>query len=216
MNLYELLRGPLLWLAFGVFIGGMLVRVVLFVGTSLKKDRPIYRFFSWKWLWLSIVHWVLPLNETAKKHPIVTLVGFLFHICLLVTPLFLLAHGVLWYESWGISWWSLTEKVADYMTLIVIGCLLFFVVRRIVSPHVRVVTTAADYVLLAVSVAPFVTGYLAYHQYFDYYTVIVLHMIFGELMLVVIPFTKLSHFLMFFVSRAVTGMEFGRRKAPSW
>jgi hypothetical protein len=41
-------------------------------------------------------------------------------------------------------------------------------------------------------------------------------MICGELMLVVIPFTKLSHFLMFFVSRAVTGMEFGRRDAPSW
>jgi nitrate reductase gamma subunit len=216
MNLYELLRGPLLWLAFGVFVGGMVVRVALFVRTSVKKDKPIYRFFSWKWLWLSIVHWVLPLNETAKKHPVVTLAGFLFHISLIVTPLFLLAHGVLWYESWGISWWSLSEKVADYMALVAIGCGLFFVVRRIASPHVRVVTTAADYVLLAVSLAPFITGYLAYHQYFDYYTVMILHMIFGEIMLVVIPFTKLSHFLMFFVSRAVTGMEFGRRDAPSW
>jgi nitrate reductase gamma subunit len=216
MNLYELLRGPLLWLAFGVFIGGMVIRVALFVGTSVKKDKPIYRFFSWKWLGLSIVHWVLPLNETAKKHPVVTLVGFLFHICLIVTPVFLLAHGVLWYESWGISWWSLSEKVADYMALVTIGCGLFFVVRRLASPYVRVVTTAADYVLLAVTLAPFITGYLAYHQYFDYYTVLILHMIFGEIMLVVIPFTKLSHFLMFFISRAVTGMEFGRRDAPSW
>jgi nitrate reductase gamma subunit len=216
MNLYELLRGPLLWLAFGVFIGGMVIRVARFVGTSVKKDKPIYRFFSWKWLGLSIVHWVLPLNETAKKHPVVTLVGFLFHICLIVTPVFLLAHGVLWYESWGISWWSLSEKVADYMALVTIGCGLFFVVRRLASPYVRVVTTAADYVLLAVTLAPFITGYLAYHQYFDYYTVLILHMIFGEIMLVVIPFTKLSHFLMFFISRAVTGMEFGRRDAPSW
>jgi nitrate reductase gamma subunit len=216
MNLYELLRGPLLWLAFGVFLGGMVVRLALFVATSRNKDKPIYRFWSWKWFWLSIVHWIVPLNVTAKKNPVVTIVGFLFHICLLVTPLFLLAHGVLWYESWEISWWSLSEKVADYMTLVAIGCGLFFLVRRLVAPHVRLITTAADYVLLAVTLAPFITGYLAYHQYFDYYTVMILHMIFGELMLVVIPFTKLSHFLMFFVSRAVTGMEFGRRDAPSW
>ena len=67
-----------------------------------------------------------------------------------------------------------------------------------------------------VTLAPFVTGYLAYHQYFDYDTVLILHIFFGELMLVVIPFTKLSHFLMFFFSRGITGMEFGRRSAPSW
>jgi nitrate reductase gamma subunit len=216
MSLYELLRGPLLWLAFGVFTGGMVVRVVLFFNLSTKKDKPVYRFFSWKWLSLSIFHWIGPLNETAKKNPITTAVGFLFHFCLLVTPLFLLAHGVLWYESWEISWWSLPETLADYMTLITIGCGIFLALRRIFLPYVRVVTTTADYALLGVTLAPFVTGYLAYHQYFDYHTVLLLHIFFGELMLVVIPFTKLSHFLMFFFSRAVTGMEFGRRSAPSW
>ena len=92
MSLYELLRGPLLWVAFGVFFGGMVVRVVLFFQLSRQKDKSIYRFFSWKWLWLSIFHWILPLNETAKKNPVVTSVGFVFHICLIVTPLFLLAH----------------------------------------------------------------------------------------------------------------------------
>ena len=40
MSLYELLRGPLLWLAFGVFIGGMVIRVVLFFQLSTKKDKP--------------------------------------------------------------------------------------------------------------------------------------------------------------------------------
>ena len=83
MSLYELLRGPLLWLAFGVFIGGMLVRVILFFTVSTKKDKPIYRFFSWKWLGLSVFHWIVPLNETAKKNPVTTAVGFIFHFCLL-------------------------------------------------------------------------------------------------------------------------------------
>ena len=47
MSLYELLRGPLLWVAFGVFFSGMVVRVVLFFQLSRQKDKPIYRFFSW-------------------------------------------------------------------------------------------------------------------------------------------------------------------------
>ncbi|MEE9527700.1 MAG: nitrate reductase, partial [Syntrophobacteria bacterium] len=87
VTLYELLRGPLLWLAFGVFFGGMVLRVILFYRLSKRKDGVIYRFFSWKWLWLSIFHWIIPLNETAKKNPVVTSVGFVFHICLIVTPL---------------------------------------------------------------------------------------------------------------------------------
>jgi hypothetical protein len=61
MALYELLRGPFLWLAFGMFIGGMVARVILFFPLSTKKDKAIYRFFRWKWFWLSIFHWIVPL-----------------------------------------------------------------------------------------------------------------------------------------------------------
>jgi nitrate reductase gamma subunit len=38
-----------------------------------------------------------------------------------------------------------------------------------------------------------------------------IHMLCGELMLILIPFTKLSHFILFFFSRGATGIEFGRR-----
>jgi len=37
------------------------------------------------------------------------------------------------------------------------------------------------------------------------------HIFFGELMLILIPFTKLSHFILFFFSRGATAVEFGRR-----
>jgi len=205
-----------LWSAFVVCIGGLGVRLLLLVRLSLRNDRPIYHYFSWKWLLLSLVHWLLPLNQTAKKHPVITAAGFVFHGSLIVTPIFLLAHGVLWYESWGVSWWFLPEKTADYLTLVTIGSGLFLFARRLLLAHVRLVSTTADYLVLALSLAPFVTGYLAYHQFFDYDTVLIVHMIAGELFLVAIPFTKLSHAVLFFASRAVTGMEFGRRRAPSW
>ncbi len=40
----------------------------------------------------------------------------------------------------------------------------------------------------------------------------IVHMLSGELMLVLIPLTKLSHFVLFFFSRGATAVEFGRRR----
>ena len=61
--------------------------------------------------------------------------------------------------------------------------------------------------VLLITVAPFVTGFLAYHQWFDYRTVILLHILAGEVMLVTIPFTKLGHMLFLFLYRFLIGSE---------
>jgi hypothetical protein len=38
-----------------------------------------------------------------------------------------------------------------------------------------------------------------------------IHMLTGELMLILIPLTRLSHAILFFFSRGSTAIEFGRR-----
>ena len=82
---------------------------------------------SWKYSFRSILHWVIPFATTNwKNHPVLTIVTFAFHICLFLTPLFLLAHIVLWDEAWHISWWSLPDSLADMMTLVVVGACVFF------------------------------------------------------------------------------------------
>jgi len=72
-------------------------------------------------------------------------------------------------------------------------------------------------VLLGLTVLPFLTGFLAYHQFGPYETMLILHIIFSEILLVLIPFTKLGHMILFFFSRAFIGFEMGgRRGARSW
>jgi nitrate reductase gamma subunit len=103
------------------------------------------------------------------------------------------------------------------MTLIVIAACVFFLVRRLVNPEVKYVTSASDYILLAIVAAPFITGFLAYYQWFDYQTLMVLHIFAGEVMLVAIPFTRLSHMLFAPLTRAYMGSEFGGvRHARDW
>ena len=74
--------------------------------------------------------------------------------------------------------------------------------------QVRAITTFNDYFVLLVTVAPFVTGFIAYHQWFDYSTVLTIHIMTGELMLMAITFTKLGHMVFFFLSRFLIGREY--------
>jgi len=79
------------------------------------------------------------------------------------------------------------------------------------------VTFLSDYVLLAVVMLPFLTGFLAYHQLGPYRPMLILHILAGEIMLVAIPFSRLSHMFFFFFTRVYMGSEFGKvRNARDW
>ncbi|RJP55400.1 MAG: nitrate reductase [Deltaproteobacteria bacterium] len=215
--MYEFVSGPLVWISFIVFIGGSLYRLVS-MHKLAKKEKVIYPYMSLKYGLRSIIHWVIPFASTnMRRRPLMTVATFAFHICLVLTPVFLLSHNVLWRQSWKISWWTLPEGTADVMTVIVILAAFFFLARRLVLPEVRFVTFASDYVLLAIALAPFLTGFLAYHQWLPYKTILILHILSGELMLIAIPFTRLSHMLYFVFTRAYMGSEFGAvRNSKDW
>jgi nitrate reductase gamma subunit len=227
MTFIAFVEGPVVWIAFLTFLIGSALRLILFFTLSRQKDKPIYRFFNLKWMLLSIFRWLLPANVDLKKNPIFSSLGYLFHICLLAVPLFYSAHIILWEESrfkW--KWWTMPDTWADWMTLILLAIAIFFIIRRIILPSVRIITAPSDYLLIIVCALPFLTGYINTHPdgtayqwvtsalpiYGRYSTTI--HIMSGALMLIVVPFTKLSHWVLFFVSRAVTGMEFGRRNYP--
>jgi nitrate reductase gamma subunit len=216
--IYAFVAGPLAWAAFLLFFGGLLMRVVQLLVRVNKTEKFIFTYMSWKYSLRSIFHWIIPFGTVNwRRHPALTVVTFLFHICLLAAPIFLLAHMVLVDEAWWLSWWTLPDGAADAMTLIVIAGCLFFLIRRLTRPEVAFVTDASDYILLIVVAAPFVTGFLSYHQWLGVRWITILHMFSGEVMLAAIPFTRLSHMIFSVFTRAYMGSEFGKvRHARDW
>ena len=209
-GLYSFVRGPLAWVAFIIFIGGSLYRLISMLRLAKKKDIWVYEYTSLWFALRSILHWIIPFaNINSRGRPIFTIVTFVFHICLLAVPIFLLAHIILWDESFNISWWNLPDSVADIMIIIVIACCGYFLWRRVTQPEAKFVTSGVDYVILAIVVAPFITGFLAYHQWLGYKFWLILHILSGEIWLAAIPFTRLSHMLFFPLNRAYIGSEFG-------
>lgn len=216
-SIYNLVRGPFVWIAFLVFIG-MSVYKVRRLYLMAKNEKVVLPSIKIEAAGRSILHWIFPFGSRnwRLKWP-VTITTFVFHIGLIFTPIFLLSHNILWYESWGISWWSLPEKVADIMTLLVIVTSVIFFMRRIFAPEVRFVTSSNDLLILAISFFPFLTGFLAYHSLLlPYKAMVILHILFGEAMLIAIPFTRLAHMFYFFMTRAFMGSQAAGWGGKDW
>lgn len=226
--MYDLVRGPLVWVSFIVFICGTIYQVLRFYALSRKltpyrlpsaagappkeeeiQEKPAWPALSFRQrLRLSIL----------GTSPVLISVTTIFHLTLVLTPLFVLGHNVLWDLAWGFSPPSLPEAAAEGLTLVVIAGGLFFLGRRLFMARVRAITTVYDYIVLLFATAPFITGFLAYHRYFDYDTVILLHMLAGEIMLMAIPFSKLVHMPFFFLNRLILIHEntFGSGGSRVW
>jgi nitrate reductase gamma subunit len=232
MTMYAFVRGPLVWISILVCVLGTAYQVYRFYALSRRKsaftlpppesapppgpgpgqappaeagDPPL----TWgQRLKLGIL----------GTSPVTVVVTTVFHTCLVLLPFFVLGHNVLLDMAWGASLPSLPEAAADFLTLVVIAGGLFFLGRRLFYPRVRAITSAYDYVVLALAATPFATGFAAYHHLFHYDTVIFLHMLSGELMLMAIPFTKLVHMPFFVLNRFVLVHEntFGRGGRRVW
>lgn len=215
--MYQLVTGPLAWLSFGIFFVGLIARIVWYIkGLDWRLDRVTYSVntsYGIKGALRSIFYWLVPFGTRSWRfYPFMTIIFFVFHIGLVVTPIFLKAHNIILKERWGISLWTISDKTADFLTIAMIVAAVFLLLRRIALPEVRILTKGYDYLVLAITVVPFITGYLAAHNIGDYQFWVITHIIAGEIMLVAIPLTKLSHFVLFFLSRAQLGMDYGIKR----
>ena len=223
--MYDLVRGPLLWAACIVFIGGIIFRTIQFFSISRKKELASYAGTKTKGR-LSDgfspeerkIHLLVSFkNSILGTYPVFTFVTCLFHFLLFFVPLLIAAHTILFYESWGIRPWSLSEKAGDVLTVFFLCLGGFFLIRRLAVPRVRALTTTSDYLVLLITVTPFLTGFIAFHQWFNYNTVLLIHILTGELMLIAITFTKLGHMIFFFLARFLIGSEYSLgRGSRTW
>jgi len=219
--MYDFIRGQLVSIAFVVFILGLIFQFIQFFRLTKKKEW-VYPPLEIKSQKKTAGQWVAfclaSLNGTLwRTDPMITIVTSVFHVFLIGVPIFLLGHNILLDQSWGLSLWSLPESITDILTLVILTGVAFFLGRRLFLSRVRVITSLYDYVILLIAAAPFLTGYFAYHQWFNYDTVMTLHILAGEAMLITIPFTKLGHMLFFFLYRFLIGSEYSFAKgARAW
>jgi len=215
--MYDFLTGPVLWLTILVSFGGLLVRAVMYVrGLNWQLDRVAYRpnmKYGLRGGFRSILAFIIPFKARLwRTRPGFTIIFFAFHIGLLVTPIFLEAHNVMFKNAFGFCLPTLPTYVADGLAWICLVGGLFLALRRIAFPEVRIITTFYDYLLLVITVLPFITALIVRYQLGDYQFWLTAHILTGEIWLLCLPFTKLNHVILFFMSRMQLGMDYGIKR----
>ena len=212
------IMGPMVWIAFLIFILGLIFKIVMIIKDVNARESYVYSYLTLKHSLRSIAAWLIPFfPQSTKQSPVFYSISYIFHLLLFLIPVFLMSHIVLVNDAFQISWAALDDGLADILTLIVIFALVFFIIRRIVVPEVKYLTSFMDYILIFIVALPFITGFLAYHQFFLYRPMVIAHVISGEIMLILIPFSRFSHMIVAPLTRAYMGSEFGNvRHAKDW
>lgn len=221
MGFREFLAGPGLVFSLAVFALGMAWRAVWYVrGLDWRLERVGYRphlKLGLKGAVQSALRWLLPFGTRAwRSAPFFTIFAFLFHVGAIFVPLFLAGHSVLLRSAVGFGLPAMPQGLADTLTVLAVISLLFLILRRLSLPEVRLLTARADWAVLALAGTPLVTGLLAAMHFPGYAFWLTLHMLSGEIMLIAAPFTKLSHIVLFFMSRGQLGMDFAIKRGGEY
>lgn len=203
------IRGPMVWIALSVFILGSAIQILQFFWLSRKTARSFAVYDPDRENRAGKLSLHQRISDMAHyfgrtvfvTYPLTMTVSTVFHVCLIFLPLFVLGHTELIALSIGHRLPSFPERLSDGLTLIVLLCCTYFFIRRVALARMRAISSVADYLVLALVGVSFLSGYLAYHQIFDYQSTITIHMLSGELMLMAIPFTKMAHMTFFFFNR---------------
>ncbi|MGD9974081.1 MAG: hypothetical protein AB7S77_13555 [Desulfatirhabdiaceae bacterium] len=215
--MYEIIRGPLAWCAFFVFLSGMAIQIARFFFHSRHRprirlappqgyargtdDRPARE----RWI-ARIAAWRMTLMGV---NPLMTICTVLFHVCVFILPVFLLHHNSIMDHLWGLTLcpYVLSDRNTDRLCGVVFVCGAVFFLRRLFVRRVRAITTIYDYLVWGLALGPFVTGFLAVHAGNDYRTLVMCHILSAEALLIAAPFTKFFHMVMFFINRIILAGE---------
>lgn len=157
----------------------------------------------------------LPPPGMMKRSPISYIGGYAFHIGLAIIVFLYAPHILLIKNLTGLSWPALPTPVVHLATVVTLAAMLLVLVDRINKPVKRFLSTFEDYFAWAVTFLPVLTGYLAVeHMLLPYTTMLALHILSVEILLIVIPFTKLFHVFTLFASRWFNGRINAHKGVP--
>ena len=143
----------------------------------------------------STVRWLFPIRQVGQRL-FFSLTTLTFHVAIIVVPVFLASHIELWESGIGLSWPAISNALADVLTVVAVATALLLVLQRAVATDSRALSRFQDYALPLVVAIPFASGFLAMHPTwnpFPYDLTLFAHVASGDLLLILLPVTKLSH-----------------------
>jgi hypothetical protein len=217
-SILQFFRGPFFRISILVFVGGMAYRLVRLLLLGWPRDRVesrgskllgVVKTYLKGFLVLPFVPWV---KRTFGANAMTYIAGGIFHLSLFAVIIFGTPHMLVWKSLLGFGWPTLPLPVTDWLAAIGIIALIILLINRLTHPVLKQITRAPIWWNWAFVFLPFVTGYMmTHHLWLRYEVLFSLHMITVDVLLIWIPFSRISHFLFYFFSRTIHGAQAGKR-----
>ena len=203
-------HGPLFRLCFAIMVLGLARIFFLDVWAALKAYRRTDdKKMPWKLIISRTHEWFFPIKKLRNNFEIYSVISILFHIGLIVVPVFLFAHVQLWKKSVGISWITLSFSWAFGLTLATIVFLILLFIGRLIIKQTRQLSRKQDYLWLLILFIPFATGFICANlnispQSYQFFMLV--HILSGELIFILIPFSKIAHCVLAPMSQIISAL----------
>ncbi len=216
LDLLTFARGSALNWALFIFAAGVVLRLFEIFGLGRKADLATPRAVTPGSGWRTMLARSIPPQGMLKRDPVTYIGGYVFHLGLLFAIFFFAPHIEFFRSMTGLSWPNLPTALVDASVVAAMVALGMLLAHRLNNPVKRMLSGFGDYLAWAVTLLPLLTGYMSYHHlFFEYTLMLSLHLFSVELLLVVLPFTKLFHTFSVFISRWYNGDIFGRKGVAS-
>ncbi len=195
----DVAMGPLFWTAMVFMIFGLLRHAGLTLWEGVRayqragdKDIPVAKLTG------TTLRWLIPIDRLSNRwlYSITTLA---FHVGVILVPLFLAGHIQLWRQGVGLSWPAIPNALATTLTWVVIATSLLVVIQRVGAKDSRALSRFQDYALPLFIAIPFLTGFLVMHPAWNPFSrepVLLVHILSADLLIFLVPVTKLSHMIL--------------------
>ena len=206
-DLLKLLTGPVFRLCFAIMLLGLFRILLLDIWSAYNAYRRAGdKTMPWKLIFSRSLEWIFPVKRIANNRPFYSVFSVLFHIGLLIVPLFLFAHVQLWKESLGFGWITLSYQWAYILTISTIVFGLALLIGRLLNKSSSFISRKQDYLWPLILLIPFVTGFACAHLSVNpkiYQSFMLMHVLSADLIFLMIPFTKIAHCVLMPLSQFV-------------
>ena len=223
MDLLEFARGPALWFSLFVFVTGSAWRIFAIFRLGTKPDLSEPRSSR---LFAGALHGIfgrmIPRKEFRWGERLGALNGYLYHLGLAAIAFGFLPHVLFVERLTGFAWPPLPESLIYLAVGPTVIALLMVLLERLTDPVLRLLSGFDDYFSWFVVFLPLLTGMAAAGGWSPqptpsgaplYPLPLAIHLLSVELLFLWLPFGKLAHAFLVFMSRGVTGAALARKGA---
>jgi nitrate reductase gamma subunit len=212
MGLLEFARGPALAFSVAVFVLGLAWRLYAIFRRPVRPDHsePRRRDLAAGGLRAVFAKMLPPRGVKIRGAAMAN--AYAYHIGLALVVFGFAPHIGFIERTTGLSWPALPEAVFYIAAGVTIVGLLIALLRRLTDGVLRLLSGFDDYFSWLVTMAPMLTG-MALIPAPAAPVALSIHLLSLELLLVWLPFSKLAHAALVFVSRWRTGADFTRKGA---